>query len=131
MCQCAVVTLALLLFFNAVPTPARNLTLDNNNTHIFITWAAPANPNGNVNYTVEVQERSLLNNAPATTIESIVTTDLELIVELELESYSEYTVNVTSQTSAGMGMAVSDSFETPEGGKKCSTSSITITQACM
>ena len=112
------------VFFNAVPTPARNLTLeDYNDTHIFITWAAPANPNGIVNYTVEVQQRSLLNDSsiPVLTIESTVTSELELTVIYMMESYSEYTVSVTSQTGAGMGMAVSVSFQTPEGGKKWST----------
>ena len=86
-------------------------------------WAAPAYPNGVVNYTVEVQERSLLDDASvaATTIESVVTAELELIVEYVVEPYSEYTVSVTSQTSAGMGVAVNDSFQTPEGGKKRST----------
>ena len=109
--------------FNAAPSPAQNLTLDNNDTHIFITWAAPAYPNGVVNYTVEVQERSLLYNTgvPATTIESVVTAELELIVEYMVEPYSEYTVSVTSQTSAGVGVAVNDSFQTPEEGKKWST----------
>jgi hypothetical protein len=102
------------------PSPARNLTLDNNDTHIFITWAAPAYPNGIVNYTIELQERSLLDDANvlATTIQSEVTADLELIVGYTVEPYSEYTVSVTSQTSAGMGVAVNDSFETPEEGKK-------------
>ena len=107
-------------FFNAAPTPAQNLTLDNNDTHIFITWAAPAYPNGIVNYTVEVQERSLLDDTsvPVTTIESVVTTELELTVGYMPEPYSVYTVSVASQTSVGMGMAVNDSFQTPEGGKK-------------
>lgn len=93
--------------------------LDDNDTHIFITWAAPTNPNGVVNYTVEVQERNLLddNSVPAMTVISEVTTDLMLIVSYMLEPYSEYTVSVTSQTSAGMGVAVNDSFQTPEEGK--------------
>ena len=86
-------------------------------------WAAPAYPNGVVNFTIEVQERSLLDDTsiPATTIESVVTAELELIVEYVVEPYSEYTVSVTSQTSAGMGVAVNDSFQTPEEGEKWST----------
>ena len=110
----------MLCLFDAVPSPAQSLTLGYNDTHIFIAWAAPANPNGIVNYTVEVQERSLLDDisVPAMTVRSIVTTDLELIVDYVVGPYSEYTVNVTSQTSAGMGVAISESFQTPEEGKK-------------
>ena len=105
--------------FLPAPSSARNLTLDFNDTAIFISWVAPAYPNGVVNYTVEVQEESLLDDTgvPAAIIASEVTADLELIVNYEVEPYSNYTVIVTSQTSAGEGMPVMESFETPEEGE--------------
>lgn len=91
--------------------------LNNNDTHIFINWAAPANPNGVVNYTVQVLKRSLLDNV-SEAIRSEVTAELELVVSTAVEAYTVYTVRVTPQTSAGEGMSVTDSFETPEEGKK-------------
>lgn len=73
-----------------------------------------------MNYTVTVQERDLLlndTNATVTVVASEVTTELELLVNFMVKAYHEYSVSVTSQTSAGMGEAIMDSFSTPEGGK--------------
>ena len=68
-----------------------------------------------MNYTVEIVELNLLDNS-TTVLQTNVTTDLMLIVEYETRAYHEYTATVTSQTSAGMGDEVMDSFVTNEAG---------------
>ena len=103
------------LYVPPAPSPAQNLTVTSNSSYIFITWAAPENPNGVVNYTVIVRERNLLTNATAD-IESVVTVALERLVSYEVRAYHEYSISVTSQTSAGMGGTVMKSFLTPAGG---------------
>ena len=79
----------------------------------------PVSPNGVVNYTVIVSERDLLSDssAPPTIIKEEVITELELLVDYMVKPYHEYFVSVTSQTSAGMGETVMESFVTPEDGK--------------
>ena len=97
------------------PSPAQNLTATFNDTHIAITWDNPANPNGIVNYNVEIEEADILTNE-AVIIFTEVVTDTQLVVEQELAAYFKYTVNVTSQTIAGEGETVTVSFITPEEG---------------
>ena len=99
-----------------MPSPVLDLTASFNDTHIIITWEPPSAPNGLVNYTVVVQERDLLSDDTNIPVTEVVTTELELIVEYPVEVYSEYTVNVTSQTSAGEGETETMQFQTPEEG---------------
>lgn len=102
-------------FYFLAPSSAQNLTLTNNATYITITWAPPTTPNGIVNYTVEVQERDLLSS-DICSITMQETSQLTLSVEYTVKPYSDYTVSVASQTSAGMAEAVTESFQTPEEG---------------
>lgn len=110
----------LTVFCPLAPSPAQNVIVSVNNTHIIITWAAPATPNGIVNYIVEVQERDLLYDDTVTiTIQEV--TQLTLILGYSVMPYSEYTVIVTSQTSAGMGRSAPGTLVTPEEGTVCFT----------
>ena len=108
----------LLLLCILVPSPVRNLTSTSNGSHIIVTWLAPATPNGLVNYTVEIQERDLLSSVgnSVVMIQSVVTDELELTVAYETRPYHEYSVTVTSRTSAGMGEPVVESFTTEQEG---------------
>ena len=47
---------------------------------------------------------------------SEIVSELQYIVEEELEPYAEYTVSVIAQTGGGVSDAVTASFTTPEGG---------------
>ena len=105
----------MLLLLCIVPSPVRNLTASSNGTHIEVTWLPPATPNGIVNYSVVIQERDLLDNT-VMMVEIDVTVESILIVEYETRAYHEYSVTVTSQTSAGMGDAVMASFVTDQEG---------------
>jgi hypothetical protein len=87
-----------------------------NDTHIIISWSEPANPNGIVTYSVVVMERDQLTNEINTIASETMVTELGLIVDYIVEPYSEYTLNVTSETSAGMGDPTLFSFQTPEEG---------------
>ena len=87
-----------------------------NDTHIIITWDEPSSPNGLVNYTLVVQERNLLTN-DTFVVKMKVVNELELIVDHPVTAYSEYTVNVTSQTSAGEGETRTARFQTMEESK--------------
>ena len=98
-----------------MPSPVQNLTTSFNAIHIIIKWEAPEFPHGLVNYTVVVQERDLLSDA-TDIIAMDVVTELQLIVDYPVEVYSEYTINVTSQTSAGEGDTETTMFQTPEEG---------------
>ena len=104
-------------FFFIVPSPVRNLTQSFNGTHItFVTWEAPEFPRGEVNYTVVIQERDLLTD-DTSVVAMYVIVELQLMVDYPVEAYFEYTINVTSQTSAGEGDTETIMFQTPEEGK--------------
>ena len=106
-----------LSFIHVVPSPVRNLTRSFNGTHItFVTWEAPEFPRGEVNYTVVIQERDLLTDA-TDVIAMYEVVELEVMVDYPVEAYSEYTINVTSQTRAGEGDTVTTMFQTPEESK--------------
>ena len=66
-----------------------------------------------------MKERDLLDDFgdPPTIIEQKITKELELLIDYLVNAYHEYIVNVTSQTSAGMGESVMENFVTPEEGK--------------
>ena len=90
-----------------------------NGSHILISWSEPANPNGNVTYSIVVMERDLLTNETSTVASETMVTGLELVVDYAVEPFSEYSVNVTSETGAGMGDPALFSFQTPEEGEPC------------
>ena len=100
---------------SAAPSSVQNLMVTSNSTHIASLWGAPANPNGVVNYTVEIEERNLLNNSTMVVL-ATTTSELELTVAYETRPYHEYSVTVTSRTSAGMGEPVVESFTTEQEG---------------
>ena len=68
-------------------------------------------------YSVVVMERDLLTNETSTVALETMVNGLGLVVDYTVEPYSEYTVNVTSQTGAGMGNPALFSFQTPEEGE--------------
>lgn len=77
-------------------------------------------PNGILNYSVRVKERDLVTNEMKILLMDEVTERLAVVL---FEPYSEYTVNVTPQTSAGMGNTEIMSISTPEDSMLCMTSS--------
>ena len=87
-----------------------------NTSHIIITWAIPASPNGQVNYTVVVQEIYLLTSE-ITLIEMLTVSEESLIVMYQVRPYSMYIVSVTSLTTVGEGDVVMKSFTTDEAGE--------------
>ena len=106
------------MYYSLVPSSAENLTVTYNTTNIFITWSTPVYPNGLVNFTIVLKERDLLDDSGSPTIiEPENTKELELVVNYMVNAYHEYVVSVTSQTSAGMGESVMETFVTPEEGK--------------
>ena len=89
-----------------------------NSTHIVVMWDPPATPNGIVSYRVKIEERKLLSDELVVIYYVQNVTELELMVEYAVEAYSRYTVNVTSQTSAGIGETQTETIQTPEEGKR-------------
>ena len=87
-----------------------------NNTHIAVIWDSPASPNGIVSYSVTIEERDLLTDDTVIVFLQTVT-QLELFVEYEIAAYSNYTISVTSQTSAGIGDTQIVIVQTPEEGE--------------
>ena len=105
-----------MLFYFSAPNAVQNLSGSSNGTHILISWSAPANPNGIVTYSVVVMERDLLTNDTNSIASETMVTELQLVVNFTVKPYSEYTVNVTPQTSAGMGDSTIFPFQSPEEG---------------
>ena len=87
-----------------------------NTSHINIIWGIPASPNGQVNYTVVVQEIDLLTRE-ITLIEMLTVSEENLIVMYRVRPYSMYNVSVTSLTIVGEGDVVMESFTTDEAGE--------------
>ena len=87
-----------------------------NSTHIIVRWSAPATPNGNVSYFLEMRETDLLTSQTTKEFEAVVVTELYYVLEYSVRPYSRYSVNVTSQTVAGMGESEMALFNTPEEG---------------
>ena len=99
-----------------VPSPAQNVMVTSNGTRIIVRWSAPATPNGNVSYSLEIIETDLLTSQTTKEFEAVVVTELSYVLEYSVRPYSGYSVNVTSQTVAGMGESEMASFNTPEEG---------------
>ena len=114
-----------LCIFLSVPSPAQNVSVSSNETHIIIRWDPPFEPNGVVNYTVLLQETDLVQNTTIDiTLEEV--TELSLIVSFETNPYREYVAIVTAQTGAGMGESTQGTLMTPEGGTTMPVLSITV-----
>ena len=103
------------MLYLTVPSPAQNVSISSNGTHITITWKPPSQPNGVVNYTVLLLETNLVQNTTVV-ITSEEVTDLLLVVPFMAEPYREYVAMVTAQTGAGVGESAKDMLTTPEGG---------------
>ena len=99
-----------------VPSPAQNVMMTSNGTLIIVRWSAPATLNGNVSYSLEMGETDLLKSQTTKEFEAVVVTELSYVLEYSVRPYSGYSVNVTSQTVAGMGESEMASFNTPEEG---------------
>ena len=89
-----------------------------NDTHITITWDPPATPNGLVSYSISMTELDLLSGKSITVFTNVVS-EPGLILEFVVMAHSEYTINVTSQTSAGVGETETYTFQTQQEGTKC------------
>ena len=100
------------------PSVPQNLTESFNNTHIIVMWDPPATPNGIVSYRIKIEERNLLSDESVVIYYVQNVTELELMVEYTVEAYSQYTVSVTSQTSAGIGETQTETIQTPEEGER-------------
>ena len=101
----------------SAPSDARSVRVVTNGTHLRISWSEPASPNGVVTYNIVLMERDRLTSDVITITSETMVTEFKLVVNYAVKPYSEYTVSVVSQTSAGMGDPVMSSFQTPEGGK--------------
>lgn len=100
----------------SVPSPAQNVSVSSNVTHIVITWEPPSEPNGIVNYTVVLQETDLLLNSTVDITSEEEVTELMLVVPYVTKPYREYVAIVTAQTSAGVGESAEGTLMTPEEG---------------
>ena len=87
-----------------------------NESHIAVTWKTPASPNGIVTYIVTITEMDLLSTEIITLFDNN-TPELELIFEYAVRPYSEYSINVTSQTIAGLGETEQVMLQTSESGE--------------
>ena len=99
----------------SVPSPAQNVSVSSNNTHLIVTWEPPSEPNGIVTYTVQLLETDLLQSTTVN-ITSQEVSELSLIIEFMTKPYRQYTATVTAQTVAGMGESEEGGLMTPEGG---------------
>ena len=115
-CGLATYVRILVLLYPLVPSPVQNLVVNFNTSHINITWGIPASPNGQVNYTVVVQEIDLLTRE-ITLIEMLTVSEENLIIMYQVRPYSMYNVSVTSLTIIGEGDVVMESFITDEAGE--------------
>ena len=86
-----------------------------NDTHITITWDPPANPNGLVSYSISMTEIDLLSGESVMVFTDVVS-EPGLVLEFLVMAHSEYTINVTSQTSAGVGETETYTFQTQQQG---------------
>ena len=100
----------------AVPTAVQQLNIMVNDTHVIVTWDAPADPNGVVSYNVTVSGINLLNNASVLTSTPVGLAETEYIVSHTSVPYSEYTAVVVPQTSAGSGPSEMLSTQTDQEG---------------
>ena len=86
-------------------------------THIVVSWSPPVTPNGVVSYVIDVRRRDLFSGNINLLVDGIVVSDLEVRIG-DPQAYSEFIIDVTSQTSAGIGSTQSVTLHTPEGGEK-------------
>ena len=94
----------------------QNLSVVLNDSHIAVLWEPPAFPNGIVTYFVAITEMDLFSTE-ITSLFNDDTAELELIFEYAVVPYSEYNINVTSQTSAGLGETEQLVLQTSESGE--------------
>ena len=100
----------------AAPTIVQLLDITVNDTHVIVTWDAPADPNGAVSYNATVSGINLLNNASVLNPTTVFLSETEYIVPHTSVPYSEYTAVVVPQTSAGSGPSQTDTVRTLEAG---------------
>ena len=107
---------SLIHYFDVAPTGIQNLTLEYNGTHILATWDEPLEPNGNLNYSVDVIGTSLVTLEEVIR-ESFVIIELGFSLEASPEAYVRYTVFVVPQTGGGQGPGMNITTITPERSK--------------
>ena len=101
-----------------------NLRTFINSTHINITWDPPSSPNGIVSYRVSTEERDLHSDCVTLIFFANDVNQTVVSIGYRVEPYSEYTINVTSMTRAGLGEAAIVVLQTPEEGMYSGTSII-------
>lgn len=95
--------------FPSVPSNVRNLNLSHNNSHFVISWAEPAEPNGNLNYTVTLSGFSLVTLTESLSRTAVVQ-ELEVAIMAAEEVYTRYTAVVVPETGAGQGAGENFTF---------------------
>ena len=101
---------------SVVPTVVQLLNITVNDTHVIVTWDAPADPNGVVSYNVTVSGINLIDDASVLNLTTVVLAETEYTIPHTSVPYSEYTAVVVPQTSAGSGPSQTDTVQTPEAG---------------
>ena len=86
-----------------------------NGTYVIITWSPPISPNGVLSYLIDIRKRDLLTQQTNIILSALVVTELKFLINNPI-AFSEYTVDVTSQTNAGIGVTQTAMLQTPEGG---------------
>ena len=106
-----------MLHFSSVPSEVRNLLSDcTSNNELVAQWAPPLQPNGVISYNVSVTARDL---AKGTTVTVQLPNYMGLVpnITVPTEPYTEYTVKVAAETTAGQGQNSTTSCQTAEGSK--------------
>ena len=85
--------------------PPRNLTATPGMTNVTLMWVAPEQPNGNVTYTYEIINSTVIRG---------MTMELSVTVT-DLNFFTNYTFNVTASTSIGSTDPATGMFTTLEG----------------
>lgn len=98
---------------SSAPSEVRNLSFSHNGSHFVISWAEPAEPNGNLNYTVMLTGFSLV-----TMVDVLSRTEVVLALEVVLmevqEVYTRYTAIVVPQTGGGQGSGETATYVSPQ-----------------
>lgn len=105
----------MLLLLFSVPTAVQDVMASFNGTHIIITWSPPTSPNGVLSYLIDIRKRDLLTQQTNIILSALVVTELKFLIN-NPKAFSEYTIDVTSQTNAGIGVTQIAMLQTPEGG---------------
>ena len=99
-----------------VPSAVLNVMLTESAGSLLATWDAPLSPNGDLQYTLTLDQTDLASTIDFPLVINI-TAQTEFSFSPTLSPYHLYTVTVTPFTRAGKGKAGTDSVQTNESRK--------------